>query len=190
MMILAEPFIHLWLGDDFKIAVSITQILIASFLMNSLHLVANSMFAGIGRPGRYLILHLVWAVSNIGLSIALAPRYGLSGIALGTAIPVMILEPLYVRLACQAFGARYRDFLRSVVLGTVISSLVATAALFAILLSGHTPTNWIELGASGAVYIAVYLGTFWFVGADPIDRAYILSLIQLRRTQRSVLRDG
>jgi O-antigen/teichoic acid export membrane protein len=169
-IVLAGPFIRLWAGERFQEAIPVTQILLGSFFLNALHLTANMFLVGLGKPGRYLALHGIWAGSNLALSIWLAGWIGIKGVALGTALPILVLEPLYVSIACREFGLSVAEFLRGSLLKPLVVALGPALLLGALLLLFGEPHSWFPLIAYGLVFVAAYAPLFWFLALDRDER--------------------
>jgi O-antigen/teichoic acid export membrane protein len=99
-----ESFINLWMGTDYG-PVSGKVLMILSFLvwLGGARFVAVSSIMGVSKH-RYLIPALAFeAISNLLLSIALVRPYGITGVALGTIIPSMLvtlfLIPRYLKIS-------------------------------------------------------------------------------------------
>lgn len=128
----SKQLIDIWVGNSYSGAVLIVKILMSSFLLNSIHLVANTYLAGIGKPGRFSFLHSLWVGVNLILSIFLSLRIGIVGVAIGTALPICFLEPFYIRVICREFSIKPSVFLSRVVGVNIICGLVGGGALFAV----------------------------------------------------------
>lgn len=178
LAVLAEPLLHLWVGADFAAAAPVTQLLVASMLLNNNHLVALSLATGTGRLRPFVWLHLAWAASNVVLSIALAPRLGIVGVALGTAMPLVVLEPLYLRFALRQFGVRPAEFLVQAVVPAVASAALASVPLGVV--ARLAPAGLVGMLVAGAAYGLVYCVAFWRFGVAAGDRAALIRIARRR----------
>ncbi|NIT61366.1 MAG: oligosaccharide flippase family protein [Aliifodinibius sp.] len=100
-LILGETFIALWIGPEYGPKSSqVLSILTWSYIIFLSQFVAGSIFIGLGKVKVLAFLHLGAAVSNILISILLVNKYGITGVAFGTAIPLLIqgtfILPIYV----------------------------------------------------------------------------------------------
>ena len=92
-----ESFINLWMGAEYG-SVSGKVLMILSFLvwLGGARFVAVSSIMGVSRH-RTLIPALAFeALSNLLLSIVLVRPYGITGVALGTIIPSMIVTLFFI----------------------------------------------------------------------------------------------
>ena len=87
---LIEPFIRIWLGNEYVLSLSILIITVITFYLkginSSIDIVKNA--AGLYYPGRYI--SLIEALINLIISILLASKYGLVGVLIGTLISFII----------------------------------------------------------------------------------------------------
>jgi len=121
-----------WIGPTGAPAALVAQILILSLFANNNHLLAMPILIAQGRVRPYAILHAVWAVSGTALALLLGSAWGLPGIALGIALPIVVLEPVYVAVILRRVGARPRAFLVQCLLGPLLPALPLAAALGAV----------------------------------------------------------
>ncbi|MCI9146846.1 MAG: hypothetical protein HFG73_01080 [Hungatella sp.] len=95
---LYDPFITLWLGEGFLLPRPVVALIVANFYLNSMRVpVANTKsIMGLFWDERYK--SVLEAFMNLAVSVALARRWGISGILLGTFISTASLpfwiEPL------------------------------------------------------------------------------------------------
>lgn len=115
-----------------------------------------------GEERRLLAISLVDAVANVVLSIILAYRFGVLGVALGTMIPTTLVGwlwvvPLTIRRLGISVGAYVGHHLR----GTVVPMTVFGAVLAALFLwvPADDSTGIVGLGWRGAVCMIPFL---WF----------------------------
>jgi O-antigen/teichoic acid export membrane protein len=180
-IILAEPLLATWAGEDFRAAAPVLRILALSLLVNNNHLVAYALLLGKGNIGAYLRYQVIWAVANIGISLLLVQRLELVGVALGTAVPIALLEPFYLRVALAEFGVAPRAFFSSVVVKPAQCAGVAALPLLALvtLLPGRQSAEalLLMLGVYGAIFTLFALKC----GLAPEDRQLLAPAWQLIR---------
>ncbi|NKR59448.1 hypothetical protein GS474_11880 [Rhodococcus hoagii] len=111
------------------------QVLLIGMVFNSAHIAANSAASAVGRPGLFLSLHFVWLLLSVALSFVLGQRFGLLGISLGNAVPIILLEVFYVRRANRVLGVDNRAWARWVLAPvTCVVALSGSVSLVAYLL--------------------------------------------------------
>jgi O-antigen/teichoic acid export membrane protein len=100
IMIYGEQFIVLWAGKDFLEALPVLWLMTASFALAMAQSSSVAMMYALHKQQMFAIVSLVEGIVNVSLSIYLVPKYGILGVALGTAIPMifvkLILQPLYL----------------------------------------------------------------------------------------------
>jgi len=136
------------------------------------------MLLGVGRVRRVLVLQVVAVTINLGLSIALAPHYGINGVIIGTLVGNAVVFVPYTRLFLASFEVSGREWVRRVVAPNVLGPAVQLAFCLATL-------GWVEglgdLWAVGAVWAfscAVCLTVFAATGLGAVERRRLLN--QLR----------
>ena len=90
------------------------------------------MIVGTRSVGRHVDLNAPLAVLNLGLSVWLVHRLGILGVALGTAIPSVLLEYRFLALVTFLVGMTIKEFLRQVLRPTLLPALVSFLPAFAI----------------------------------------------------------
>ncbi|HWZ11571.1 MAG TPA: oligosaccharide flippase family protein [Acidobacteriaceae bacterium] len=103
-------FISRWMGPQFIDAYPVLVILtLAMFLDLVQSTTVNALYAGL-HVKTYAKINVAEAIANLMLSLALAPRYGMIGIALGTLIPAgarLFIQPFVVREKLNLRVAEY-----------------------------------------------------------------------------------
>ncbi len=183
-ILFAEIVLGAWGGPAFRAGAEVMQILLWSQLFNNNHLVAISILTGQGNVKIYARYHAVWAISNIILSVILIQSIGIRGVALGTAIPIMLLEPLYIATVLKQLHLRAIDFVKGVLLPSFGPALAVGLPLWFVarLLSIHTLFG--ALTAS-AVWALAFCSIFYVVGLDVDDRMRLLGVLHHVRRLRS-----
>jgi len=110
-----REFISLWMGPEYgERSARVLQILCIGYVVYLSQVIANSILKGISRHRVLAGVLLLEAVANLGLSILLAPRYGLPGVALGTTIPLLVVNVFVVPLyTCRVLGMGLAAYLRN-----------------------------------------------------------------------------
>lgn len=114
---LCWPLVYLAFGRDYLPIVPICNWLLVGVIFRSTTKVLAAYFLAADRPGLHSGLRLAGLALNIAVLVALVPRYGLLGTAIGTSISFTIEAVLFFvafrRIAPKTFGAqlvpRWRD---------------------------------------------------------------------------------
>ena len=111
LVVFGKDFIQLWVGSDYLSSYTVLVILAFPTALYASQGATMRMMYGIGKHKPLAIALLCEGAVNIGLSIALARRYGIVGVAWGTAIPLMVtglvVLPWFARQSLQISIATY-----------------------------------------------------------------------------------
>jgi len=164
MLFFGGSFILLWVGDDFTPSVKILYTLIISGTIYFPQMIANSVLFGISRHKIALYILAVEAVSNIGLSLLLVKSYGIWGVALGTAIPqVIIYTFVYPVVFYRVMSSDVKTFYYTAIKSLVMSGLFVLPPAF-LMWKLITPDNWAALIFDCAVVtVIMFFGFYRFV---------------------------
>jgi len=163
-LIYGDSLIRLWMGPGYEQSAFILKILIVPAAVFLPQAIAASVMYGIDRHRYLLYVIIAEGLINLVLSILLVDRYGLAGIAYGTAVPQIIMYlfavPLIMRTVLNINLTRFY-------LSVLYSAL---GALFVSYLCGYLltylkrPTGWPlffgEVLVVGAVSLAFGLIIF------------------------------
>jgi O-antigen/teichoic acid export membrane protein len=190
-IVFAEPVLVIWLGERFAAAGVVAQILVGGMLLNNIHLVGTGLLTGLGRISAYARYQVAWAAGNLVVSVALVQWLGLRGVALGSVVPLLVLEPLFVRAALRELGQPAGRFLGGALARPYAAALLALPVLvlpaLALRPDGIAPILGLSL-----VWLAAFAGCFCRVALDAGERRRIGALVRGRvpRRARLVLRPG
>lgn len=123
-ILLGAPFLARWIGPEYaekgKIVLYIISIAYLLPLLNPFH---GRLLTSAGRHGFLAKIRSFGAFLNLILSIILIFYFGKEGVALGTLIPLLIIEPLILKYVCKYVGIRVMEYLKSAVFPQAIPSL-------------------------------------------------------------------
>ncbi|MCP3919961.1 MAG: oligosaccharide flippase family protein [bacterium] len=186
LLILGPQFLEWWIGDEYVDECGrLLQILMISFLFFlPMRGVALPILMGLGRPGKPAIGLLVMGIANLALSVLLIRQHGLTGVALGTAIPNVLFAAYVLTVTCRELDVGLGEFL-SYVLGRALPGLVLPVALLLALKHwAHVEGFW-PLFLSGLGYVGLF-GLCWvffvFRGDRHLDlHAKVMEKVAARR---------
>lgn len=186
-LIVAGPdFVAWWIGPSFREPTGrVLRILMwSSLVFLPARGVALPMLMGIGRAKWPAITFLVAGVANVLLSVLLAKRYGLDGVAFGTALPNVVSAVVIVMLACRALDVPLREYVGHVMLRPLVGSVPAFAVLWWISRQIDLATLP-ALALSGAAMLVVFGAVWagWVYRGDPHFEAMVR--LRFRRRGRS-----
>jgi len=100
IIIFGKQFIVLWVGTDFLGAVPVLWIFVVCYSIALAQTSGISLVYALKKHYLFATASIVEGIVNVVLSIYLAPRFGIVGVAIGTAIPMLIIklfvQPIYV----------------------------------------------------------------------------------------------
>ena len=137
MIIFGKVFITLWMGPAYVDAYALVVVLSIPTMLFIAQQPAIAMMYGLGAVGPLAKVSVIEAVSNLVLSLILVGPYGLTGVALGTAIPLTFFSFFLVvysgRLAAGSLWEYFRHvgpvFLVGAVLQAVAWFIVSRVAI-------------------------------------------------------------
>ncbi len=183
-LVFAERVLVIWLGPRFAEVGVVAQILVASMLLNNVHLVGTGLLTGLGRISAYARYQVLWAIGNLVVSVALVDWLGLPGVALGTGIPLLVLEPLFVRAALRELDLPAGRFVTGALLRSYGPALVALPALLvpALMLA---PAGLAGILALSLWWLGAFGASFLVLGLDHGERERLVAFAGRRRRHRA-----
>lgn len=172
VVLLCEGFIHLWVGPSFAESVPIAVILALSLSTDYATVVSVYALKAVNRQNRFVVQSIGEGLVNLGLSIFLARRMGMIGVALGTAIPVVItkllIQPVY---SSSIIGVRLHQYYMKTVIQPGVAGTMAWL-FFHLLGFTHGTSSFPVLVSKGLCIGCVYWGMVFFFCLDRAERAY------------------
>lgn len=180
LLCLIEPFVAIWLGEEFILSKGILILAVALYYLRGINsgieIAKNA--AGLYYPDRYM--PMIEAFLNLGISLLLAPRYGVAGVLAGTLISFLVISfwtkpyVVYRDLFHLPFGKYVAWEGRKIIL----SILIAVATWYVVsLVSLHNPIlnfcvkTVISLAMSNGLLVLIYFNSEEF--------QYIRSLVDI-----------
>lgn len=110
-------FVRFWVGDGFSGAVPVLLILASAYAFAMAQNPVISLVYALNRHRFYAGLTVAEALCNVALSVALAPRFGIIGVAIGAAVPMfvarLVIQPYYM---IRVLGIRAGAYLSRIAL--------------------------------------------------------------------------
>jgi O-antigen/teichoic acid export membrane protein len=93
LLLNGDRFIGLWIGDDYATTSgNVLKVLLVAYLFSLSQLIAHGILKGISKHKALAYILCIEAIINLFLSLYLAKKYGIIGVALGTVIPMVIVN--------------------------------------------------------------------------------------------------
>jgi len=122
--------LHAWMGATFDSSLAVVQVLVVSFIVTAYNHAGYSSLMGMRRVGP-----LVWryfmpqAILNLVLSIYFVGRLGIVGVALGTLLPAVALEGVFLSFVLKELQVGWKEFLMRVVVPVAAPAVIAFSPL-------------------------------------------------------------
>jgi O-antigen/teichoic acid export membrane protein len=168
LIVWGKPFIIRWVGLRYVDAYPCLLVLVAGLVVSMSQLPSGAVLWGTSRHRFLALTNVVEGAVKLVLCLLLVKRYGMLGVALGTAIPSVIarigVQPVYF---CHVTGIRYLAYMwnvgRSLVL---IAAGLAIPYLLSVRLVGP---NLKALFAVGLLSLVCYGLVIWFFQFSPSE---------------------
>jgi O-antigen/teichoic acid export membrane protein len=179
-VLLGDHFIGLWMGAEFAApAGQVLAILAIGAVLTAPQFVFSSVLYGLGKPNIIATLRIIEGAANLGLSILLVQLIGLPGVALGTAIPsvimVMVVLPL---VAGRPVGLHLRSFYLAAYVRPAIA-IVPSALAAAWIHHSFPASNLPVFFGQVALVCLVYLPCAFFVVLNANERRQLVQRFRL-----------
>lgn len=159
VLFFGERFINLWLGDGFEDAIPILFILVSCYVITIAQIPGLTLLMALNKHKAFAAITFVEGIANVVLSVLLAPAYGIVGVALGTAIPMLVVKILIQPfLVSKLAEVSLLDYLKPMLI-PILLGMVLFAAPFAFNVSRFAEHfGWTELVLASASFAVVFVG--------------------------------
>ena len=172
LLIFGKPFILRWMGPNYLDSWHVLAVLSVAQIFNTIQVTPSTLLYGISKHKVYSLIVIAEGLVNLGLSILLARRFGIVGVALGTLLPVtlttLVFIPLYANRVIGFANGRFYGALGRIVL---VSGLVLVGCWLAVR-GALAPSYPLLAGLSFATSL-VFLGVTMFTLLERRERAYL-----------------
>ena len=179
LLFYAPAFIQRWMGPGFESSALVASILCAGFILELPQTPGVQLLYGLSRHDVYAALYACEGVLNLILSLIFLKYYGMYGVALGTAVEMIVfklfVQPVYI---CRVVGLPVRVYLAEMILGTLAKTALPLGIYF-YLIKGLVLPGYARLGACIAVQTMLFIpAAYFFIIGEP-DRALIRRALRL-----------
>ena len=189
LMLMGEPLIVAWVGPDFHGSVIVVQLLALTVMVRIGNATAQTLLKGAGEHKLVAYTNIVASAVNLGLSIVLARRMGLAGVAIGTLVPISAAALFVIFPAgCRRVGLPIVRAFADAVWPAVWPAAVMAA--YIALTRPLIPVSLIPVLANMGVSALVYVATFLTFGVSTAERRFYLSKVFEATSRARVLLPG
>ncbi len=179
LAVAGEDFIGLWMGEEYaKPSGSVLYILLIGYVFLLSQLIANGILKGISKHRILAFILCGEAVVNLGLSVILSPIYGINGVAMGTAIPLVLANVFFIPFyTCRVLNLNYYRYLYRAIIIPVVILLIP---LIVIKQFEITVENYIELIVFGIFAVVMFFCTAFLFQLEKTHKNKIVNFLKLK----------
>ncbi len=177
VILFGKVFIERWMGKDYLSAYPLLVVLVIPIIIALMQSPSIQLLYGISKHKFFAISNSVEGVANLILSLILVQKFGLMGVAFGTAIPMIIIklfvQPVYT---CKAIKLSVWKYYFEIVFSILLKSLIGFIGFWWIIKSFIIP-NYLNLLVLISCELVFFAGAVFFVGLNNIEQNYFKKLI-------------
>lgn len=182
LIVLGKPIIEVWVGAKYLSSYAILLLLIVPKTLYLAQAASTKILLGMSRHRTLALVFLLEGCANLTLSILLLRHFGILGVALGTAIPLVCTSLFFLpRHVCRLLRVPVRAFLSQAyfVPFVLCSPMVAALLVLRYSFPVHSYRDLLlQLAAAGTVYS---LGLLWLVNKEHNGTSIRTRFAQLRQ---------
>lgn len=174
-----KVFIQRWMGSGFESSYTVVVILCIPYIIALMQNPSISLLYGISKHHFYAISNTIEAVLNLTLSIILVKYFGIYGVALGTAIGMIIfkllIQPVFV---CRAIKLSLSEYYINTLGYTALKMLVPLMIYFYVVKDYLLPDYPIII-LSGVAQMIVFIPIVFFFVMGKSERNHIRRAVRI-----------
>ncbi len=163
LVIFGYQIIDFWVGEKYIEAYTILVILVIPTIFDVMQGPGVGYLYGVSKQKYYGFINFFEALASLSLSIFLGIRYGIFGIALGRAIPMLfvkiIVQPWVI---CRVMEIRLIDFLKESVGKTFVLSSICYVPFGLLFQIRDSTVKDFYFAASILLYVILGVGIYYF----------------------------
>ena len=179
LILLAQPLLNAWVGESFteselREGAIVLQVLALAVLARIGSATSGTLLKGAGRHRLVAVSNVVTAAANLSLSVLLIGPFNLTGVAIGTLVPVSVCAMFVLFPAgCQRVELPLGRALAEAVWPAVWPGVVMAA--FVMLSRPLWGASLPAIGAEACAAVMVYAITFLRFGVSPAERRFCVA---------------
>jgi len=177
LIVFGKAFIYRWMGKGYIDAYLILIILVVPLIIALMQQPTVQLLYGISKHKLFAIANMMEGVTNLILSIILVRKFGLIGVALGTAIPMVIvklfIQPIY---ACRAIKLSIRKYYFELIVLPILKSLTVFMFTF-LLLKNFIVPDYSRLFILVLAQMVLFPCIIFFIGFNNEEQGRFKQLI-------------
>jgi O-antigen/teichoic acid export membrane protein len=167
---LGSDALTVWMGPEYGSYWPLVAVLVLALGLDMAQWPAGSILQGTARVRAMALVAAATGIANLVLSIVLARRFGLIGVALGTLIPTALASLAVVMpYSMRKIGVPAIEMVKDVMWPSLLPAIPAVMVLYA-LRSSFAPLTLVPLAGIAVAGIATYYVTYISMGASPSEQ--------------------
>ena len=170
-LIMGERFISLWMGAEYaKAGTGALLILVIAQIFSITHLTSREILFGLSLQRINAYCYGVEAVANLGLSILLVRHLGIEGVALGTAIPHIIITLfVFPAVITRKLNLNIGEYLKKGMAPTLVPGLLFAGGCY--LFNTFCPASSLtSFFSSILILLPLFAVPAWFTCLESFER--------------------
>lgn len=174
-----DDFISMWMGKEYGIrCMWVLKILLIGYTVSLSQLIAQGILKGISKHKMLAYMLIIAAVANLSLSVVLSKRFGIEGVAIGTMLPLIIVNGIFIPLyTCRELNMKYVYYLRNSYLKPSVMLLILSIFYY---MWPVTVFNYIQLALYAIIVILFTALFFWFFIIDKTHKVWFTKALLQR----------
>ena len=180
-LIMGERFIALWMGPEYAQAgTGALLILVIAQIFSITHLTSREILFGLSLQRINAYCYGIEAIANLGLSIIFVRQLGIEGVALGTAIPhIIIVLFVFPAVITRKLDLSMGEYLKRGMAPTLVPGLFFAAGCY-ILDTYYPASSLVVFFAEVVLLLPLFVIPAWFTCLETAEK----TLIRQRFTKR------
>jgi O-antigen/teichoic acid export membrane protein len=183
-LVLGDEFIAIWMGERYReLCTPVLVVLFVSLLFQMPQLISGALLQGVSRHQWLARVEMLVSVLNLILGVILVQHLGIVGVALGVAIPQILLNLVFVPWYTQrVLGCSLRHYFVSLYLTSFLPALALGGTLYT-WSSLYPPDGYLSLLIQACVGSAFYLALVYLLLLEPEERRWARKLLFRKAVQ-------
>jgi|GEM_PF-4956440 len=176
LMIFPSNVLTVWIGPEYAHLASLVQLYSSHIIFTMLVGVSSAMFIGTNHVGKVLMISVMAALLNLGISIGTVSSLGIKGLIFATVASYIFSSLIYIIVANKTFKIKHSEFFKESIAPLILPTAVLMIGMIAIH-SSFTPTNIFTWVGFGLLAYIVFFVIFYATGSREDERYLIKRVV-------------
>jgi len=178
LIIFGKVFINRWMGFDYNDSYNVLLILCGPIMASLMQNPSIGLMYGLSKHNFFSLFNSCEGISNLILSLILIKYFGIYGVALGTAIPMLLIklvfQPLYV---CSVINIKPNKYYLDIIMIMIMKVAVPILLGWFVFRSYLLP-NYINILCIAVVYMIFFSSISYFFLLTSKQRQLLITCIR------------